>query len=355
MKYKSIIVAIVLVMVLVGCATEDPDYSGKVEDNPLSEKEIITYVKDIMLNRYEDEVDVKITGKHDLAHTTYTRPGLDGGTSIFGRKYASIKKGHSYSLEITSLRYNITTTGTYRDGYYLTNKNTDNSQFFDRSFDIDYHYSIQKEELLFENEADEILRNKFSKFKLYKDPSNNRHSGAGYYNIYLYSVDDNDISEAMSELILIDYKKYNSVAYKIRAFIFKDEAFYDSFDFDVCNNIEIVNTSFGESEKDNPGKLTESDVQYRPEKIIEKYLNTELTYITSCVDLDHDVFITDGLAGYFKDIEKGYNKDIDESTIENFDQVIFIYAVDPQMYKNSIEDKKKEIRYGTTTVYGYVG
>ena len=97
LKYKSIIVAIILVMVLVGCATEDPDYSGKVEDNPLSEKEIITYVKDIMLNRYEDEVDVKITGKHDLAHTTYTRPGLDGGTSIFGRKYASIKKGHSYS------------------------------------------------------------------------------------------------------------------------------------------------------------------------------------------------------------------------------------------------------------------
>ena len=338
-----------------GCATQDPNYSGIVEDNPLSEEEIIQYVKDYMLKKYEDEVEVKITGKYNLTHTTaYSSPALDGSKSRFGGKYAKIKNGHTYNLEITNIELGITTSGTYKDGFELTNKQIDVTEVIGRSVGIDDTYSIMKNEILFEEEANELLKTHFSKFKFYKDPTNYKHSGSGYYNIYVYCVDDSVISEAMRELIEIDYKKYYSIAFEIRAFIFNDEDFYDSFDFDYCNNIEIAKTDSKEIKEYYPGKLADSDVKNKPQMLIEKYLNTELTYITTCENLDHDIFITKGLSGYIKGKENGnwYNKEISEETIENFDQVLFIYKGNPQKYKNSLEKGKSNMQYGTTNVYG---
>ena len=145
MKYKILAIVLLLVMCFGGCATQDPDYSGIVEDNPLSEEEIIQYVKDYMLKKYEDEVEVKITGKYNLTHTTaYSSPALDGSKSRFGGKYAKIKNGHTYNLEITNIELGITTSGTYKDGFELTNKQIDVTEVIGRSVGIDDTYSIMK-------------------------------------------------------------------------------------------------------------------------------------------------------------------------------------------------------------------
>ena len=110
MKLRTILLLSLLILIcFTGCATEDPDVTGKVEDDPLSEKEIIKYVQDYMYSMFKDEVDVKVLGKNDLTHTTYSRPGIDGGKSIFGGRYAKIKNGHCYKLEITNSKYNIKT------------------------------------------------------------------------------------------------------------------------------------------------------------------------------------------------------------------------------------------------------
>ena len=353
MKYKFLAIVMFLVICLTGCATEDPDFTGMVEDNPLSEEEIVQYVKDFMLKQYGDEAEVKVTGKYDLTHSTYSRPGIDGGKSIFGGRYANIKKGHRYGLEIVNERMGITVSGTYRDGYALTNKKTGVSESFERSIEIDDKYSIMKNEILFEEDANKLLKSKFSKFRFYKDPSNHDHLGAGYYNLYLYITDDTSINETVAELLDMDINKYSYIAFEIRVFIFNNEKLYNSFDFDKCNNIKLAETSAGESDADKNAELSALDIRYNPEKLIEKYLNTEITYITSCDNLDHDVFTTNGLIAFSDGNKFGHDSDLTENDAENFDHYMFIYRADPQMYKNSLEAGKEIARYGRTTVYGF--
>ena len=354
MKHKIILlISLVILICFTGCATEDPNVTGKVEDSPLNEKEIIKYVQDYMYNTYNDEVDVKILGKNDLTHTTETRPRLDGSTSIFGAKYAKIKKGHRYRLEITNSKYNITIKGTYSDGYTLYNKNTQTSRAYDRSVEIDHQYTTMKDEIHLKDEFNEFLGGYFTKFHLYKDPGSPLPQ-VSYYNIYLYSTDYNKLNEALSKLVEISYTKYSNCVYQFRAFIFTDEAFYDSIDFDKCNNIDIVNLSIGQRKEDHPDWLTNSDTHYHPEKILEQYLQQSLTYITHCQNLDYDIFTTKGLSGWNEGQKNGYwyNPDINEKDIETFKYVIFIYKGDPQAYKNSLEQKDDVIWYAHTDVYG---
>ena len=55
MKHKIImILCLVLMICLCSCAKEDENVTGKVEDNPLSEKEIIGYVQNYMKDKFGD-------------------------------------------------------------------------------------------------------------------------------------------------------------------------------------------------------------------------------------------------------------------------------------------------------------
>lgn len=354
MKNRIIIlISLIIIICLTGCATEDPDITGEVEEHPLNEKEIIKYVQDYMYNKYNDEVEVTVLGKYDLTHTTETRPGIDGGTSIFGGKYTKIKKGHRYRLEITNSKYNITINGNYYDGYTLYDQRTQAYQTVTRTVEIDYRYTTMKDEIHLKKEYDEFLSGFFTKFHLYKDPASPEPQ-VSYYNLYLYSTDYEKINEALSKLVEISHTKYYNCVYELRAFIFIDEAFYDSIDFDKCNNIDIVHLSSGQKEEDHPEWLTDLETKYHPQMILEQYLKLNLTFISSCTNLDREIFITNGLSGWIEDKEDGswYNQDITEEDIKKFDHVVFIYEGNPQAYANSLKQKEDIIMYAHTEVYG---
>ena len=98
MRYKVFVLAFILMLCLVACGTEDENVTGYVEDDPLSEKEICIYVQNYMKDTYGDDTEVKVTGKYELTHRTYTSPGLDGAPGLFGNKFATIKNGHTSAL-----------------------------------------------------------------------------------------------------------------------------------------------------------------------------------------------------------------------------------------------------------------
>ena len=299
MKFKTLLfISLFILLCLTGCGDRvDPDAKGKVEDNPLSEEEIIKYVQDYMYSTYKDEVDVKILGKNNLKRVTEYGLSLDG--SYFGGgKYVMIKNGHSYPLEITCVKYNTTVHGTYEDGYTLTYKNRVGINEVSRSVSINYEDDRRLDSIIRKVKFEELLGEYLTKFHIYEDPTSQP-----YYNIYLYSTDYEKLNEALSEFARIGYSKYHDYVWEFRAYIFKDEEFYDSFDFDKCNNIKFVDDSSGP---------TLYDIMTSPEKIIEHYLQKSLTLITSYEDLDQDIFTSNGQSRW-------------EEGTEEFDHVLFLY------------------------------
>ncbi|MBO4927479.1 MAG: hypothetical protein J5379_04425 [Clostridiales bacterium] len=320
LKAFTIFFAIVcLAVCLWGCAEKDKDFTGEVEDSPLSEQEIISCVKDYMMTNFQDEVDVKILRVSKLTYTTYVAPGIDG-PGIFGNKYVEVKDGHCYSFKITNQKYGITAEGTYTDGFTLQNIQTGATETIDREILIDERYQTMKDEVDVVKDFESILSQNVSKFHFYKDVTNHNHE-IGYYNIYIYSAKYEDLEEVLQKLVEISSTKYSRCVYAFRAFVFTDESFYDSFDFDVCNNVNFVDPGRGENEEDHPEKMTISELKYEPEKLIAHYLKCEVTRI------DSD---------------------------EDFDYTFYIFTGDPQMYKNSLEKTSKEIRYGMTEEFGIV-
>ncbi|MBR6365273.1 MAG: hypothetical protein IKS10_04135 [Lachnospiraceae bacterium] len=316
MKFKTLLfISFFILLCLTGCGDRvDSGAKGKVEDNPLSEEEIIKYVKDYMYSTYKDEVEVQILGKNDLKRVTEDGFSMDG--SYFGGgKYVMIKNGHSYPLEITFSKYNTTVHGIYEDGYTLTRKNRVGSEEVSRSVSINYYDDLRLDAIIRKAEFEELLGEYFTKFHIYEDPTSQP-----YYNIYLYSTDYEKLNEALNEFAKIGYSKYPDYVREFHAFIFKDEEFYDSFDFDKCNNIDPYDDSIG---------LTSYDLIHSPEKIIEHYLQKNLTLITTCEDLDQDIFTTNGQSGW-------------EEGTEEFDHVLFMYW--------SVKDKGQV--QAVTYVYG---
>lgn len=330
-----------------GCIREDETIIGTVEDSPLNETEIIGFVKDYILQQYNDDVEVTILNEYDLKHTTYVAPGIDG-PSLFNRKYAKIKNGHEYSLQIVNEKYGISVEGTYTDGFSLTDSETGEVKEQGRKISLDDHYFIMKAETDIDREFNEILGESFSKYHFYRDPTNESHE-MGFYNVYLYSRDYDKISGTLCELTETGFEKYPCM-YSLRAFIFTDEALYDSIDFDACNNIEIVHLSRGEDENEFPGRLTDSDVSYNPEKLLEHYLQCSLTYIAQCSEIDREFMATRGMSEIESAKEEGrwYNQDITDEQINSFENVIYLFQ---SVGRNGTFNAG--MNHGTTRAYGF--
>jgi len=328
MKHKIImILCLVLMICLCACAKEDENVTGKVEDNPLSEKEIIGYVQNYMKDKFGDDTEVKVVGKYDLTYRTYAPPGLDGAPSLFNNKYAKIKDGHRYNLKITNPVYDLTVAGTYYDGFTLQYLDTGTTEAIERKLEVDYYYSYKKKEIDMLKEFEALLYSKFRKYHLYKDSSyTSPWNDTACYNLYIYSTDYDVINDALHELMKIADARFEGYTCIVRAYVFKDEAFYDSFDFEKYNNINynnIYNSVKGDNEK-----LSELEKEYLPKLFLEHYLGQKITYITECINLERNTFMTEG----YKD-------------------VIIIFEGRLAEYRSSLHITDADIHYGNTKVY----
>ena len=332
MKHKIImILCLVLMICLCSCAKEDENVTGKVEDNPLSEKEIIGYVQNYMKDKFGDDTEVKVVGKYDLTYRTYAPPGLDGAPSLFNNKYAKIKDGHRYNLEITNPVYDLTVAGTYYDGFTLQYLDTGLTEAFDRELVIDHYYAYKKKEIDMLKEYEALLSSKFAKFSLYKDSSYESPGiDTAAYNLYIYSTDYGVINDVLQELMKITAAGFEGHTCVVTVYIFKNEEFYDSFNAEKYNKVKWndIYNSVKEGTKEYEEKIAELHTEYLPKLLIEHYLKKKIAFITECNNFNRNTFMAEG-----------------------YENVIIIFEGRLAEYRSSLQLKDAEICYGNTKVY----
>ena len=158
-KIKLLLISLVGMFFLTGCGVDNIKVN-----NPLNENEIISYVQKQIYSETSDNVIVKIISKEDL----------EVCTDWFGGcvNYQKVDNGYSYTLEITNKdNTNIIATGTYNDGYIIyDDEYTDGKSIKEIYFESDY--KEQKGLNLIKTEFTNTLNEKFDKYYLYKDVSN---------------------------------------------------------------------------------------------------------------------------------------------------------------------------------------
>ncbi|MBR6476287.1 MAG: hypothetical protein IKS98_12700 [Lachnospiraceae bacterium] len=331
MRYKVFVLAFILMLFLVACGTEDENVTGYVEDDPLSEKEICIYVQNYMKDTYGDDTEVKVTGKYELTHRTYTAPGLDGAPGLWGNKYATIKNGHRYNLEITNPMYDLMVYGTYYDGFTLKYLDTGLTEAFDRELIVDNDYMYKKKEIDMLKDYEVLLSSKFTKFSLYKESSyESSNINTAVYNLYIYSTDYGVINDVLHRLMEITNERYEGYTCVVRAYIFKNEEFYDSFNAEKYNKLKWndIYNSVKEGTKEYEEKIAELETEYLPKLLIEHYLGKKIAFIAECENFDRNTFMTEG-----------------------YENVIIIFEGRLAEYRSSLQLKDAEICYGNTKVY----
>lgn len=284
-KVKLLLILIVGTFLLTGCGVD----SIKV-NNPLNEKEIISYVQKQIYNETGDNVIAKITSKEDLKVCTVW---LDD--CFYHQK---VDNGYSYTLKITNKdNSNIVATGTYNDGYIIYDKygNEINEFYFESN------YKEQKGLNLIKNEFINALQEKFDKYYLYKDVSNDKG-----YDIFINSSDYNDINNLLSNFnnTIIKYRDYVYTRYSV--YIYKDEKAFNNTNFELYNN----GKEYGE-----PSYVKD---------MIEQYTGKEVTRIGSSKEFNYDLFVSNGASAAETDDEY-----VDYNT---FEYLVFWYAASPNSF-----------------------
>ena len=298
-KVKLILILMVVTFLLTGCG-----YESVIVNNPLNEKEIITYVQKQIYNETGDNVIAKITSKEDLYTCAYW---LDD--CIYHQK---VDKGHSYILEITNKEDpNIVATGTYDDGYIIYDDTYIEGKSI-REPSFENNYKKQKGLYLVKNEFINALQEKIDKYYLYKDGINDER-----YNIFINSSDYNDINDLLSNFnnTIIKYRDYVYTYYSV--FIYKDETAFNNTNFELYN-------------KDSKDYVDQS---IHGKKMIEEYEGKEVTRIGISDEFTYDLFVSNGAS-----IAETNDEYIDYTT---FDYIVFCYDAQPNSF---VGDNKPELQ-----------
>ena len=318
---------LVFACLLSACGTKDKNYMATVEEHPLSEAEIVAFVQDHMLQKFNDEVDVVITNKGDLQHVTHVEPGLDGGASLFGRKYVDVKDGHRYTVRITNKQYGFSVNGTYYDGFSLYNKETKTTEFIDREVTVDTSYENQRFYALMVEEYKSILDEYVSNYRFYGDVTNNEMI-IRFFNVYLCDANADAAVDALKKMVEVSYEKCGSVD-AIRVFVFTDEKIFNSIDFNAVNNVAFVSDY---EENPAPGMLLRSDLEQRPYKLLEKYFGEAMTLIAS---------------------EDGLEPELAADKVQDHSHVVYLLEGLRGTYSSTKGYKPEMVKYGKTSVYGF--
>lgn len=288
-KVKLLLILMVGTFLLTGCGVD----SIKV-NNPLNEKEIISYVQKQIYNETGDNVIAKITSKKDLEVCT---DWFDG--CIHHQK---VDNGYSYTLEITNKdNSNIVATGTYYDGYIIyDDKYTDGKSINEFSFES--NYKEQKGLNLIKKEFINALQEKFDKYYLYKDVSNDNG-----FDVFINSSDYNDINNLLSNFnnTIIKYRDYVYTSYSV--YIYKDRNAFNNTNFELYNN----------GTEDYGGQSYGKDM-------IEQYTGKEVTRIGYSKGFNYDLFVSNGASA-----AETYDEYVDYNT---FEYLVFWYDAEPNSF-----------------------
>ena len=176
-----------------------------------------------------------------------------------------------------------------------------------------------------------LLSSKFTKFSLYKESSyESSNINTAVYNLYIYSTDYGVINDVLHRLMEITNERYEGYTCVVRAYIFKNEEFYDSFNAEKYNKLKWndIYNSVKEGTKEYEEKIAELDTEYLPKLLIEHYLKKKIAFITECNNFNRNTFMAEG-----------------------YENVIIIFEGRLAEYRSSLQLKDAEICYGNTKVY----
>lgn len=272
------------------------DVNSVKVNNPLTENEIINYIQNEIYRETGDETRVNIINKKELS---IAKNWLDGCV-----RYQPVEGGYSYEVEIMNKSNNeIIGTGTYEDGYIEYDKQYMNGKN-ERAHSFKSNYKKQKGLFLIKNEFINALNEKFNKYYIYKDVSND--TG---YDIFINSSNYDDIND-----LLLKFKdtiiKYRDLAYtSYSVYIYKDESIFNNTIFDLYKNghENYIGQSYGKN-------------------MIQQYTGKEVIRIGFSRDFDYELFTTNGASAANSDKEY-----IDYNT---FEYLVFWYDAEPNSFVN---------------------
>ncbi len=197
---KKMLVILLLCLLLLGCTVRDKAY------NPISEEELIRYVKNTIYEKTGDKVNAEILDKREL---TFCGLWID---SCFLNE--TIEGAYNYTIKVTNVDDpDISANTSFSDSYYSTDE-----RIINRKYHYD-EYLIASNKNKVVKEIETALENE-SSFHIYDEKEN------------LYVLIQSTDYELLHELFvsLINLNINNNLNYKI--YIIKDSAFYESIDFD---------------------------------------------------------------------------------------------------------------------------
>lgn len=289
LKKFKLIIPVFFAMLLCGCGVD----SVKV-NNPLTENEIIKFVQNEIYRESSDETNVKIINKKELSVCT----------SWFDDclRYQTVEGGHSYEVEITNRSNNeIIGTGKYDDGYTLYDKQYTNGKS-KKAHSFTSNYKEQKGLYLIKNEFISALNEKFNKYYIYKDVSNDEG-----YDIFINSSNYDDINNLLSKFknTVVKYRDLTYTSYSV--YIYKDESAFNNTNFELYK-----------SGHENYGG------QSYGKDMIEQYTGKEVIRIGGGEDFNYELFISNGASAANTDA-----KYIDYNT---FEYLVFWYDAEPNSF-----------------------
>ena len=294
MNIKKLIIVIPLIMIflLSGCG----GYDKIVADKPLSEDEVIAYVKEQIYEETGDTVKVEIVSKKKLRVAT---AWLDGPMG-----YQDVVNGHEYKFKIINEKTGFEATATYKDAFIIYDKE-------------DYPGGSKEEAAFYNNYTErrgynavktgfiDALDERFDKYYIYDDVSTDEG-----LDVFICSTDFEKIDGLLNEFkeITIAYEEQQYVTYSV--YIYKDEKVFNSTDFE----------KYKTGHEDYSGQSFGKDM-------IKNYTGKEATFCSFCHSFDRAFFESNGV------INAKPNKD--NVSPDSFDYIVFWYNAEPNSFVNS--------------------
>ena len=277
-RLRLIVLLLISTFIITGC-----EIQFAFVKNPLSEKDIINYVKKSIFTEYGDDVTVKIVSRDDLKVCTYIWDVCDNPDQL-------VRGGKSYTLEIVNNKYNvIVAEGQYDDGYVAYGTRYDLTRIAQKG-KFTSNYGEKRGLLKIKDDFEVVLKEKYDKFYVFMDIGNTDN-----YDIFISTSSDSDVSYLIEEFNKIALEHEATVHMTYSIYIYKNPDVFNSIDFDSYTG-----------NKDSSGK-----------DMIELFTLKTASQIGYSNSFDNNLFITNGASAAAYDEQY-----VDFNT---FDYIVFWY------------------------------
>lgn len=274
-------ISLFLIILLCGLSLTGCTSTLEVID-PLSEEEIIKYVKNRIATECQDDVEVKIISRKKLkvCPESYV-------PCFYDRK---VKGGTSYSIKITNKNNkDISAIVNYNDGYFDTKlSETTEAYLGTKYFRKSSLYKLEKE-------FNDILSKNADKYFVLRDAKN----GNGFQ-IFINSNDSEKVNNIIENFknAVSSYinEKHDLHVITYTLYVYKDKDIFDSINFNIYNNYRL-----------DEDELFKGANHSNSREVLNQVSGVTIDIISAASDFNKEMFETDGKSHLKEEFKNKYN------------------------------------------------